>query len=627
MSMIEDKWELSTAYSSGVQVFHKGTKDLVIPNFDDTYFSNLKTILIDVVSTDKTKTDEAIKSITETNKNNLTEYISAWTRVINSVQYQNGTYGQALDLLSEYSENYNIKFLKEMLLLFKYSNDHTNDIESLKYINSYSNRNYITNSKAYYRIEFAYSDSDKQTITDTKSICFKINVEHQSDLTTNTFSTDFNSSKVIPVIRNTKYSATSKNYMAKAVNLVHLQTFTPTAITPAVGERYCVVGGTNGSTFYRLGIDSTREIYKWTGSQYVLVSDKSDIDPFYKNVLDYPSNIPLCYQDYEVLGVNGKTERTAYLNLQNVYTYNEGINQDVVKYNNISNDLNKSESIIAAAMKLTQIYSIKNASYTYPIFEPTIFDLDSIEYYYKDPTYFPEENNITYLNGTPTNQISVQEAIIGTSTEEKLISANTLHTAIESSYPYLTEEVAISNTDFWQLYGQTPMRVYKQGAVTYFNGVVRPKRNKQLTATNTEVCVLPEDYRPNENVQTICQGTVSSIFLCTITSAGVVSIGRLRDVGSSNGSYSYTLPSSGTQYTWYPMNISWITERSVSVLPTSTTPSDYPSGGTTDYNLLSNKPQIEGVTLEGDKAYEDLNLQRITNSEMEELLTTDDLNI
>lgn len=37
------------------------------------------------------------------------------------------------------------------------------------------------------------------------------------------------------------------------------------------------------------------------------------------------------------------------------------------------------------------------------------------------------------------------------------------------------------------------------------------------------------------------------------------------------------------------------------------------------YDSLENKPKIEGVTLEGDKAYEELNLQRISNTELEEM--------
>lgn len=41
----------------------------------------------------------------------------------------------------------------------------------------------------------------------------------------------------------------------------------------------------------------------------------------------------------------------------------------------------------------------------------------------------------------------------------------------------------------------------------------------------------------------------------------------------------------------------------------------------TDYNLLNNKPQIEGVTLEGNKTFEELTLVSLTNAEIEQLLT------
>lgn len=39
-----------------------------------------------------------------------------------------------------------------------------------------------------------------------------------------------------------------------------------------------------------------------------------------------------------------------------------------------------------------------------------------------------------------------------------------------------------------------------------------------------------------------------------------------------------------------------------------------------DYEILDNLPKIEGVTLIGDKTYEELNLLRISNTELEELL-------
>lgn len=43
--------------------------------------------------------------------------------------------------------------------------------------------------------------------------------------------------------------------------------------------------------------------------------------------------------------------------------------------------------------------------------------------------------------------------------------------------------------------------------------------------------------------------------------------------------------------------------------------------GETNYEHLSNLPQIEGVTLLGNKTHDDLKLHALTNSEIEALLT------
>lgn len=40
-----------------------------------------------------------------------------------------------------------------------------------------------------------------------------------------------------------------------------------------------------------------------------------------------------------------------------------------------------------------------------------------------------------------------------------------------------------------------------------------------------------------------------------------------------------------------------------------------------DYEELQNLPQIEGITLIGNKSFAQLNMARITNTELEELLT------
>lgn len=46
-------------------------------------------------------------------------------------------------------------------------------------------------------------------------------------------------------------------------------------------------------------------------------------------------------------------------------------------------------------------------------------------------------------------------------------------------------------------------------------------------------------------------------------------------------------------------------------------------GGISTYLGLSDKPRIEGVILQGNKTFEELNLQRMTNSEIEDLLSND----
>lgn len=43
------------------------------------------------------------------------------------------------------------------------------------------------------------------------------------------------------------------------------------------------------------------------------------------------------------------------------------------------------------------------------------------------------------------------------------------------------------------------------------------------------------------------------------------------------------------------------------------------SGGTSDYNDLANKPQIEGVTLSGNKTFPNLNLNVLTNTEIQDI--------
>ena len=47
---------------------------------------------------------------------------------------------------------------------------------------------------------------------------------------------------------------------------------------------------------------------------------------------------------------------------------------------------------------------------------------------------------------------------------------------------------------------------------------------------------------------------------------------------------------------------------------------DMPSGGARDYNLLSNKPSIEDVTLVGNKSMSDFGDRHISNLEIQEII-------
>lgn len=45
-----------------------------------------------------------------------------------------------------------------------------------------------------------------------------------------------------------------------------------------------------------------------------------------------------------------------------------------------------------------------------------------------------------------------------------------------------------------------------------------------------------------------------------------------------------------------------------------------PSGGSNDYDALTNKPQINDVALTGNKTFEELGLRTATNSEISEII-------
>lgn len=61
--------------------------------------------------------------------------------------------------------------------------------------------------------------------------------------------------------------------------------------------------------------------------------------------------------------------------------------------------------------------------------------------------------------------------------------------------------------------------------------------------------------------------------------------------------------------------------KTVAVTMAATSISSGSMATTGDYNFLINKPSIEGVTLVGNKTYEELNMNHLTNMEIESMLT------
>jgi hypothetical protein len=62
-----------------------------------------------------------------------------------------------------------------------------------------------------------------------------------------------------------------------------------------------------------------------------------------------------------------------------------------------------------------------------------------------------------------------------------------------------------------------------------------------------------------------------------------------------------------------------LTNNRVNVKASLLTPIRY--NAVNDYELLDNKPQIEGVTLVGNKTFPELNLDVISNTELEEIFS------
>lgn len=116
-------------------------------------------------------------------------------------------------------------------------------------------------------------------------------------------------------------------------------------------------------------------------------------------------------------------------------------------------------------------------------------------------------------------------------------------------------------------------------------------------------------YRFGYNSNTT-HATLQNVYRAELSSVAsgeaVVSVGR-RDMASS-GSGTCSLQTT----------VLWAKE-SGAISSSSSRSSG--SGGTANYNELTNKPQIEGITLTGNNSFEDLSLEKLTNTEIENLLS------
>lgn len=95
-------------------------------------------------------------------------------------------------------------------------------------------------------------------------------------------------------------------------------------------------------------------------------------------------------------------------------------------------------------------------------------------------------------------------------------------------------------------------RFAKVGNIVHIQGVLKPTKsnNKLNSATETTAFNLPEEYRPSQNLNVLCQGSGTNIFNVGVNVSGNVNIYRYRN------SASYASSPPGTS-TWLPFNVTY----------------------------------------------------------------------
>lgn len=98
------------------------------------------------------------------------------------------------------------------------------------------------------------------------------------------------------------------------------------------------------------------------------------------------------------------------------------------------------------------------------------------------------------------------------------------------------------------------LKVRRVGKIVQFTGWAKPTINMTIDANNPKtICTLPEQFRPNANLEILCQGSQMAIFLLDINPSGTVQVSRYRFTNSTSSTYPSI--SSGA---WLPFNATWI---------------------------------------------------------------------
>lgn len=151
---------------------------------------------------------------------------------------------------------------------------------------------------------------------------------------------------------------------------------------------------------------------------------------------------------------------------------------------------------------------------------------------------------------------------------------------------FTTKWVKATLTEDFNLYNANSYcRYSKVGNMVNIQFVLSPASadNVLNSATETTAFVLPEEYRPSQNLNVLCQGSGTNIFNVGVNVSGNVNIYRYRD----SASYSSTPPSTST---WLPCNITYFVDSGEFVLVDVSNKKEY------DITQYIN-PELDDVTV------------------------------